>query len=80
MAYLRSDAGRLALAEVSRHRLTDATLVSDIAAARTLFGYRTGVLVETVKLRRKASAKFADASGWLFTDDALQQATAAPVA
>ncbi|QZT59907.1 THUMP-like domain-containing protein [Mycolicibacterium austroafricanum] len=80
VAYLRSDAGRLALAEVSRHRLTDATLVSDIAAARTLFGDRTGVLVETVKLRRKASAKFADASDWLFTDNALQQATAAPVA
>ena len=31
-------------------------------------------------LRRKASAKFADASQWLFTDEALQQATAGPVA
>jgi len=31
-------------------------------------------------LRRKAAAKFADASEWLFTDEALQQATAGPVA
>jgi hypothetical protein len=38
------------------------------------------VLVETTLLRRKAAAKFADPSGWLFTDEALQQATAEPVA
>ena len=31
-------------------------------------------------LRRKAATKFADASDWLFTDEALQQATAGPVA
>ncbi len=31
-------------------------------------------------LRRRAAAKFGDPSGWLFTDDALQQATAQPVA
>ena len=31
-------------------------------------------------MRRRAAAKFADASGWLFTDEALQQATAEPVA
>lgn len=36
--------------------------------------------METVKLRRKAAAKFVDAADWLFTDDAVQQATAAPVA
>ncbi|KWX67700.1 SAM-dependent methyltransferase [Mycobacterium sp. NAZ190054] len=68
------------MAEVSRLPLTDASLVSDIASARTRFGDRTAVLVETVKLRRRAAAKFPDASEWLFTDDALQQATAAPVA
>jgi len=38
------------------------------------------VLVETTLLRRKAAAKFAYPSGWLFTDEALQQATAEPVA
>ncbi len=36
--------------------------------------------METVLLRRRAAAKFADPSDWLFTDDALQQATAQPVA
>jgi hypothetical protein len=38
------------------------------------------VLIETVLLRRRAAAKFDDPSHWLFTDDALQQATAQPVA
>ena len=39
--------------------------------------------METTLLRRKAAAKLAglaDVAGWLFTDEALQQATAAPVA
>lgn len=36
--------------------------------------------METVRLRRRAAAKFADPSAWLFTDEALQQATTAPVA
>src|SRR5690606_24546631 len=76
----RSDAGRQALAEVGRYRLTESSLIADIASARTHFGDRAAVLVETVKLRRKAAVKFTDASGWLFTDEALQQATAAPVA
>lgn len=31
-------------------------------------------------MRRRASAKFADPTRWLFTDEALQQATAEPVA
>lgn len=38
------------------------------------------MLIETVLLRRRAEAKLSGASGWLFTDDALQQATATPVA
>jgi THUMP domain-like len=38
------------------------------------------VLVQTTLLRRRATAKFTDPSGWLFTDEALQQATAEPVA
>jgi THUMP domain-like len=38
------------------------------------------VLVETTLLRRRATSKFTDPSGWLFTDEALQQATAEPVA
>ncbi len=38
------------------------------------------MLVETTLLRRKAVAKFTDSGNWLFTDEALQQATAEPVA
>ncbi|HKP41939.1 THUMP-like domain-containing protein [Mycobacterium sp.] len=80
VAYLRSDAGVQALREVADYRLSDATLVGDIASARTAFGGRAAVLVETTLLRRRAAAKFADPSAWLFTDEALQQATAQPVA
>jgi hypothetical protein len=80
VAYLRSEAGERALRQVAGLRLTDATLVSDIASARASFGERAAVLVETTLLRRKAAAKFEDPSGWLFTDEALQQATAEPVA
>ncbi len=38
------------------------------------------MLVETTLLRRRAAAKFADPTEWLFTDESLQQATAQPVA
>ena len=44
------------------------------------FGDRAAVLIETVLLRRRAAAKFTDPSAWLFTDEALQQSTAEPVA
>ncbi len=80
VAFLRSEAGTQALREVADYRLTDATLIADIASARTRFGERAAVLVETTLLRRKAATKFADPSSWLFTDEALQQATAEPVA
>jgi hypothetical protein len=80
VAYLRSEAGERALREVAGYGLTDATLVADIASVRASFGDRATALVETTLLRRKAAAKFADPSGWLFTDEALQQATAEPVA
>jgi hypothetical protein len=80
VAYLRSDAGTRDLREVNEFRLTGGSLVSEIACARDRFGDRAAVLVETTLLRRKAVAKFADPSDWLFTDEALQQATAEPVA
>lgn len=80
VAYLRSDDGRRALADVADLALSGAGQVTDIATVRTRFGERTAILVETTLLRRKAAAKFDDPSAWLFTDDALQQATAAAVA
>lgn len=54
-----------------------------MAAIRDRFAERGTALIETTLLRRKAVTKLGelgDVSGWLFTDDALQQATAAPVA
>jgi hypothetical protein len=68
------------LADVAAYRLSDATLVSDIASIRRTFGGRAAVLVETTLLRRRAAAKFENPSAWLFTDEALQQATAQRVA
>ena len=72
-----------ALAEVARRPLTEASRVTDVAAIRSRFAERTTALIETTLLRRKAAVKLAglaDVSGWLFTDEALQQATAAAVA
>jgi hypothetical protein len=66
--------------------LTDATRIADIAAVRARFGDRAPVLVETTLLRRRAIGKLGalgpkfHVSNWLFTNEALQQATAAPVA
>jgi len=72
-----------ALAEVARRPLTEASRVTDVAAIRSRFAERTTALIETTLLRRKAAVKLAglaDVSGWLFTDEALRQATAAAVA
>jgi hypothetical protein len=81
VAYLTSDEGSTALSVVENLPLTDR--VSEITALRKQFGHRTAALVETVLLRRRAAAKLAGLPGtgdWLFTDEALQQASAAPVA
>jgi hypothetical protein len=83
VGYLRSESGAAALREVAEYELTDSTRIADTAAIRARFGDRAPVLVETTLLRRRGADKLAglcDISGWLFTDEALQQATAAPVA
>lgn len=80
VAYLRGVDGRAALAEVGALDLADATRIADVSRLRERFGERAAALLETVLLRRRAAAKFADAQRWLFTDEALQQATAEPVA
>ncbi|WP_407663007.1 THUMP-like domain-containing protein [Mycolicibacterium helvum] len=83
VSYLTSDSGAAALAEVARYPLTDASLLADVTAIRNRYTDRATALIETTLLRRKAVIKLGelgDVSGWLFTDDALQQATAAPVA
>jgi hypothetical protein len=78
VAYLTSDAGRAACDIVDGLPLADR--VTEIAALRKQFGDRTSALVETVLLRRRAADKLPGACDWLFTDEALQQATAAAVA
>lgn len=47
---------------------------------RAKFACRAAVLVETALLRRRAADKLPGTGDWLFTDEALQQASAAPVA
>lgn len=71
------------MAAVTDFELSDATRVADIAAVRARFGSQAPILVETTLLRRRATDKLADlgdVSNWLFTDEALQQATVAAVA
>lgn len=81
VAFLRSGPGRAALAESSALPLTDATRIADVGAVRRSVGERyAAAVLETVVLRRKSAAKLADADEWLFTGDALQQASATPVA
>ena len=70
--------GRAALTIVDGLPLTDR--VTEIAALRRQFGDRTPALVETVLLRRRAADKLPGTGEWLFTDEALQQASAAAVA
>ncbi|MGW4489077.1 THUMP-like domain-containing protein [Amycolatopsis sp. NPDC004368] len=81
VAFLRSDAGRAALAECAALPLTDASRITDVAAVRRAVGERfAAAVLETVVLRRKSSSKLADAGSWLFTGEALQQASATLVA
>jgi len=80
VAFLRSSAGSAALAEVESLPLTDASRIADVATVRRAVGEdHASAVLETVLLRRKSLAKL-DAPGWLFTSDALQQASATRVA
>lgn len=76
VAYLRSVAGVRAIAECGR---LDPTRIADVETARRIAGDRAAAVLETVVLRRKARVKL-DAEDWLFTGDALQQASASAVA
>jgi THUMP domain-containing protein len=78
VAYLRSAAGTEALTALANRPLTDR--LADAKAARQLAGDRFAAALETAVLRKKATAKLADPTNWLFCDVALQQATATAVA
>ena len=75
VGFLTSDAGREAMAALT----PSADPLRDVAAARRLVGReRAGALLETALLRERARGRFPD--GRLWTADALEQATALPVA
>ncbi|WP_431925708.1 THUMP-like domain-containing protein [Amycolatopsis tucumanensis] len=74
VAFLRSEEGARALAQVGELPLTDR--VADVAAVRKLAGERFAAVLETVLLRRKGKLD----PSWLYTGDALQQASVPPVA
>ncbi|MBF6261655.1 class I SAM-dependent methyltransferase [Nocardia farcinica] len=80
VAFLASAAGRAALAEVAGLELSAASHLHDLERVRRAHGAAAPALIETVRLRRKATAKLADAADWLLTDDAVQQATPTAVA
>jgi len=79
--YLSSAAGTGALAAATTLTLSDATLLTDVSTAKTFAGDRAAAVIETLRLRRRAVAKLGErAAAWLFTDEALQQASPWPVA
>lgn len=80
VGYLRSAAGVSALAATAELPLTAVSRLSDVAAVRQIAGSHGPAVLETALLQRKAATKLQDAAGWLFTDDAVQQATPTAVA
>ncbi|MET0236711.1 MAG: class I SAM-dependent methyltransferase [Kibdelosporangium sp.] len=80
VAFLGSAGGVAALAGIEKLELTSASYLADVATARRQAGDKAAMLLETVLLRRKATSKLDEPAGWLFTDEALQQATPARVA
>nr|WP_218891141.1 class I SAM-dependent methyltransferase [Actinomycetospora corticicola] len=72
---MTSGAGRAALSSF----VPGGDPLRDVAAARRLVGEEhAAALLETALLRARAAGRFSD--GWFWTSDALEQATAVPVA
>lgn len=80
VAFLRSPEGERAVGACEGLELTGESMLSDVATARRAVGERYAAVLETVLLRRKAHRKLGGAARWLFTEDALQQATPTAVA
>jgi hypothetical protein len=81
VAFLRSPEGRRALEQCFTLGLTEANRVNDVSAARKIVGpEHAASVLETVVLRRRAASKVESSANWLFTSDALQQASASLVA
>ncbi|GAA1219569.1 class I SAM-dependent methyltransferase [Prauserella alba] len=80
VAFLASAEGERAIAACDGLALTDASWLADVTTARRAVGDRYAPVLETVLLRRKAASKLDGSGSWLLTSDALQQASASPVA
>jgi hypothetical protein len=79
--FLASAAGEEAVAAAALLPLSAGSMVADVDAVRASCPQHFAAVIETARLRRKAIGKLGErASGWLLTDDALQQATAPGVA
>ncbi|HEY0637342.1 MAG TPA: class I SAM-dependent methyltransferase [Pseudonocardiaceae bacterium] len=79
--FLGSAGGAAALAAAAELPLTAASRLADVASVRGLVGAeRAAAVLETAVLRRRAAGRIAAAAGWLFTDEAVQQASASVVA
>ncbi|MFW0792618.1 class I SAM-dependent methyltransferase [Gordonia sp. CPCC 205515] len=80
VTFLRSRHGAKALDIVAALPLDKQTMLSDIAQVRSRYPGHDAALIETALCRRRGRAKLRAAEEMLFTDDALQQATATAVA
>ncbi|OZG28606.1 SAM-dependent methyltransferase [Williamsia sp. 1138] len=80
VAFLRSESGRRALEFAVSLALQSDTMLADIEKLSRRFPDHQAALAETVTCRRKAAGKLRDPGRLLLTNDALQQATAYPVA
>lgn len=79
--YLTSADGFAALDAANRLPLNDSSLLADLTTLRRQVGEQAAAVAETVRLRRKAVPRLGEeAARWLFTDEALQQASPAAVA
>jgi hypothetical protein len=82
--FLTSPDGRAALEAARDRPLAGARFLADLTALRAVAGAHSAAVAETVLLRRKARSRWGDGEidwgGWLFTDEALQQASPPAVA
>lgn len=79
--FLLSPEGRTAAAELVDQDLTDEKLAATLTNLRRRFlPEQAGALVTLARLRRRAAAKFPQASIMFFTEEALEQATAWEIA
>lgn len=80
VAFLRSRHGSKALSTAGELDLSSSSMLGDVGELRRRYAPYDGALIETILCRRRARTKLAAAQNMLFTDDALQQATASAVA